>query len=67
MLHFMVLPYQANNAVGFWTEASLFNAAGTPALVLGPGDIKQAHTANEWVDKGQLLKAYAIYEKLSRP
>jgi len=53
-------------AVGFWTEASLFNAAGTPALVLGPGDIKQAHTANEWVLKDQLLRAYKIYEQLSR-
>ncbi len=54
-------------AVGFWTEASLFNASGTPALVLGPGDIKQAHTANEWVRKDQLVKAYEIYELLSRP
>ena len=54
-------------AVGFWTEASLFNDAGTPALVLGPGDIKQAHTANEWVRKDQLVKAYEIYEQLSRP
>ncbi len=61
---------QANNLdmgqpVGFWTEASLFNAAGLPAIVLGPGDIAQAHTANEFVLKEQLLKAYSIYKDLS--
>lgn len=52
--------------VGFWTEASLFSAAGLPAIVLGPGDIKQAHTADEFVLKEQLLKAYSIYKALSK-
>jgi len=33
--------------VDFWTEASLFSAAGLPALVLGPGDIAQAHVSDE--------------------
>lgn len=37
------------NAVDFWTEASLFSAAGMNAIVYGPGDIAQAHTADEWV------------------
>lgn len=37
------------NAVDFWTEASLFSAAGMTAIVYGPGDIAQAHTADEWV------------------
>jgi acetylornithine deacetylase len=37
------------NAVDFWTEASLFSQAGLTALVYGPGDIRQAHTADEWV------------------
>ena len=37
------------NAVDFWTEASLFSQAGLTALVYGPGDIAQAHTADEWV------------------
>jgi acetylornithine deacetylase len=50
------------DAVDFWTEASLFSAAGLPALVMGPGDIAQAHAANEWVDVSQLdmiLERYA--------
>ena len=46
------------NAVDFWTEASLFSQAGLTALVFGPGDIAQAHTADEWVALDQ-LDAYA--------
>jgi acetylornithine deacetylase len=42
------------NAVDFWTEASLFSAAGLTAIVYGPGDIAQAHTADEWVSLEQL-------------
>ena len=47
--------------VNFWTEASLFSSAGHPAIVLGPGDIAQAHAANEWVALDQLQKAMEIY------
>lgn len=42
------------NAVDFWTEASLFSQAGLTAFVYGPGDIAQAHTADEWVSLEQL-------------
>lgn len=48
----------------FWTEASLFGAAGIPALVLGPGNIEQAHTLNEWVALEQLEQCLAIYGSL---
>ncbi len=41
-------------AVDFWTEASLFSAAGYAAFVYGPGDIAQAHAADEWVALSQL-------------
>lgn len=46
------------NAVDFWTEASLFSQAGLTALVYGPGDIAQAHAADEWVALDQ-LQCYA--------
>ncbi|MBB5208242.1 acetylornithine deacetylase [Chiayiivirga flava] len=57
-------------AVDFWTEASLFSQAGYDAIVYGPGDIAQAHTADEWVALDQ-LRAYAesvhgIIERTSR-
>lgn len=50
--------------VDFWTEASLFSAAGLPALVLGPGRIAQAHTADEWVALEQLERAFELYARL---
>ncbi|OOG47261.1 acetylornithine deacetylase [Rhodanobacter sp. C06] len=48
------LEIPVGNAVDFWTEASLFSAAGYTAFVYGPGDIAQAHTADEWVALAQL-------------
>jgi acetylornithine deacetylase len=50
--------------VDFWTEASLFSAAGWPAIVLGPGDIAQAHTAGEWVRIEQLHACREGYRQL---
>lgn len=50
--------------VDFWTEAALFSAAGFPALVYGPGDIAQAHTAGEWVSLADLAEATATYERI---
>jgi acetylornithine deacetylase len=54
------------NAVDFWTEAALFSAAGYTAFVYGPGDIAQAHSADEWVALDQ-LQQYAdnIYRIVS--
>lgn len=52
------------NAVDFWTEAALFSQAGLPALVLGAGDIAQAHTADEWVALEQLEGLTATYVRL---
>ena len=52
------------NAVDFWTEASLFSQAGMTALVYGPGDIAQAHTADEWVALDQLATVTATYRRL---
>lgn len=44
------------NAVDFWTEAALFSQAGYTTLVYGPGDIAQAHSADEWVALDQLQR-----------
>lgn len=60
--HALQLP--VGNAVDFWTEASLFSAAGLTAVVYGPGDIAQAHTADEWVALDQLATATANYRRL---
>ncbi len=52
------------NAVDFWTEASLFSQAGLTALVYGPGDIAQAHTADEWVSLEQLQHYAATVQRI---
>lgn len=48
-------------AVDFWTEASLFSEHGLPSLVLGPGNITEAHTVDEWVSLEQLQICYDSY------
>jgi acetylornithine deacetylase len=55
------------NAVDFWTEAALFSAAGYISFVYGPGDIAQAHTADEWVALDQLQHyAETIYRIIDK-
>lgn len=51
-------------AVDFWTEAALFAAAGCDTVVWGPGNIAQAHTADEWVDCAQLDMMTAHYQRI---
>ena len=46
------------------TDASRFNEAGIPTVVFGPGDIAQAHTADEWIDLHELETASTIYREL---
>jgi acetylornithine deacetylase len=46
--------------VPYGTDASTIAAAGTPAVVFGPGDIAQAHTKDEWIDLAQLEPAAEI-------
>ncbi|HEX5415632.1 MAG TPA: M20 family metallopeptidase [Chloroflexota bacterium] len=52
--------------VAYGTNASKFAEVGIPCVVLGPGDIAQAHTAGEWVAIEQLTKAARIYEAIAR-
>ena len=55
------------NAVDFWTEASLFSAGGYTTMVYGPGDIAQAHTADEFVTLEQLQRyAESVHGILQR-
>ncbi len=45
---------QARRKVGYGTEAGLFQQAGIPAVVCGPGSIEQAHKPDEYVELTQL-------------
>lgn len=53
------------HAVDFWTEAALFSQAGMTALVYGPGNIAQAHSADEWVALEQLQAAAERYTDIT--
>ena len=44
----------------------LLASGGTPAIVFGPGNIAQAHTADEWLDLKQLDQAVAIVTRFLR-
>jgi acetylornithine deacetylase len=52
------------HAVSYATEAGLFQVAGSPSVVIGPGDIAQAHTADEWIAKDQIDKCSAFLGRL---
>jgi acetylornithine deacetylase len=50
--------------VPYCTDAAAFAAAGIPCVVLGPGDIAQAHTSAEYVDIPQVIRAAEIYREM---
>jgi len=61
-----VLGQAAPVGVAYGTNASKFAEVGIPCVVLGPGDIAQAHTADEWVSIDQVVKAARVYEAIAR-
>jgi len=52
------------HAVSYATEAGLFQDAGVPSVICGPGDIAQAHTADEWIAREELDKCVAFLSRL---
>jgi len=40
--------------VDFFCDAAVLSAGGIPSVVFGPGDIAQAHTADEWISLDSL-------------
>ena len=52
--------------VGYGTDASTLARAGIPVVVLGPGDISQAHTHDEWIDLDDLHRGVEVYASLMR-
>jgi acetylornithine deacetylase len=51
----------------FWTEAALWASHGKNAIVIGPGDIAQAHAADEYVPLEDLDWAVDLFRSLLRP
>ncbi|HRE80986.1 MAG TPA: M20/M25/M40 family metallo-hydrolase, partial [Opitutaceae bacterium] len=70
-LHAWMLPaFQALGLDGtptgapYATNASHYAAGGAQVLVLGPGDISQAHTRDEYLDRKDLAAALDLYSAL---
>lgn len=53
------------HAVSYGTEAGLFQDAGAPSVVCGPGSISEAHTVNEWIARRELEKCMAFMGRLA--
>lgn len=51
-------------AVGFGTEASYLNELGMETIVLGPGNIEQAHQPDEYVSMDRIKPTLALLENL---
>ena len=55
---------QVRRKVAYGTEAGLFQLAGVPSIVCGPGDIEQAHKPNEYVAIEQIEACESFTRKL---
>ena len=52
--------------VPFGSDASKLSRAGVPSVILGPGSIDQAHTADEFVSLEEVEKAFEVYRRIMR-
>ena len=48
-----------------WTDAALLNDAGIPAICFGPGDIRLAHAAEEWIPIKEIERATVVLSRLA--
>ncbi len=46
------------------TDASHYASVGAQVVVIGPGDLAQAHRKDEWLERTQLIRAEELYRKL---
>ncbi len=64
-LAFQLAEQNESFAVSYGTEAGLFQQAGSASVICGPGDIAQAHAADEFVELAQLDKCMAFMDRLA--
>jgi acetylornithine deacetylase len=51
-------------AVSYAAEAGLFQRAGLPAIICGPGSIEQAHQPDEWIERSQIEEGATFMRRL---
>ena len=52
--------------VDYFSDAAVLASGGIPSVLLGPGDIAQAHTADEWVELAHLERLTRLLVKFLR-
>ena len=62
--HFRALPGFETTVVAFTTDIPAFGGAWGEPFLIGPGSIHVAHTAEERVEKRQLIEAIGLYKNL---
>jgi acetylornithine deacetylase len=63
-LIFALTGRNASGLVPFGTEAGLFQGLGADVVVCGPGDIAQAHTADEFIARSELARCAEMLGRL---
>lgn len=54
----------ATGKISFGTEGGLFQEAGLPTVICGPGSIEQAHKPDEWIYLDQIALCEAFMQRL---
>lgn len=62
----MSLPRASFVTAPWGSNAGVFDAAGVPAVLFGPGSIRQAHTRDEFIEISELRAAVDVYEQIIR-
>ncbi len=57
---------RTGEGVHFFCDAAVLAGGGIPSIVFGPGDIAQAHTADEWITTSQLERGHALLVRYLR-
>lgn len=55
-----------NGAVSYGTEAGLFQKAGIPTVICGPGNIEQAHRPDEFASLAQIGECESFLRKIAQ-
>ena len=56
--------HNTTTTASYVAEASQFQSKGISAVLCGPGNIEQAHKANEWIELDELKNCDAFLERL---
>lgn len=62
-----ILPHSRGPTTAPWfCDAAIFANKGMPAIALGPGSIRQAHTADEWISLRELDQGVQMFSRIIR-